>query len=159
MLLRMSETTQPSERVRAPGIVLAIFGGAGILMQLASWLFALIGMPFERMIQEKLLSQGGEEAPPEFAEFFNSGAFAALRALGIVAELLALALSIYVLWGGLQMLKLRHHGACIGAAIVAMIPCAATGCCCVFGIPIGIWVILVLNRADVRAAFGQSNPN
>lgn len=158
MLPRMSETTQPAERVRAPGIVLAIFGGLAILMQLASFAFTLIGMPIEEQIRKAMMESGGQPPPPEMEEFLNSGLLGAMNAFGILTGILALALAAYVLWGGLQMIKLRHHGACIGAAVVAMLPCTAS-CCCLIGIPIAIWVILVLNRADVRSAFGASSSN
>jgi hypothetical protein len=157
MLPPMSETTQPAERVRAPGIMLAIYGGLGVLYQIFSIVSALIDMPFQRMIQEKMMSQGGQPPPPEVEEFLNSGLFGAMNAIGIVFALFFMATAAFTLWGGLQMLKLRHHGACMGAAIVAMLPCL--GCCCVIGLPLGIWAVMVLNRADVRSAFGVSNSN
>jgi hypothetical protein len=67
-------------------------------------------------------------------------------------SLLALAISALVLWSGLQMRQLKGRGLAIAGAILAMIPCF-TGCCCVIGLPVGIWALVVLMNAEVKAAF------
>jgi hypothetical protein len=36
------------------------------------------------------------------------------------------------------------------ACILAMIPCSA---CCLLGIPLGIWGLVVINNPEVRGAF------
>jgi hypothetical protein len=36
-------------------------------------------------------------------------------------------------------------------SIVAMVPCL--GPCCIVGIPIGIWALVVLMKPEVKAAF------
>jgi hypothetical protein len=57
----------------------------------------------------------------------------------------------FILYAGLQMSRLRSRELCLVASVLAMIPC--TACCCVVGIPMGLWALIVLNRPDVRAAF------
>ena len=61
-------------------------------------------------------------------------------------------LDIVVILGGIKMKALRNHGLSMVAAIIAIVPCF--GPCCVLGIPFGIWALVVLNDANVRAAFG-----
>ena len=78
-------------------------------------------------------------------------------ALGV----LGLTLDTFVLIGGLRMNSLRGRTLAMVGAICAIIP--ANSCCCV-GMPIGIWALIVLTNADVKAAFeankrlGQSPP-
>ncbi len=70
---------------------------------------------------------------------------------GIVA-ILGVVLDIIVILGSVRMKRLRNRGLSMAAAIIAVIPCFSP--CCVFGIPFGIWALVVLNDANVRAAFG-----
>jgi hypothetical protein len=37
------------------------------------------------------------------------------------------------------------------ASVVAMLPCQ---CCCLFGLPFGIWALVVLNKPEVKSHFG-----
>jgi hypothetical protein len=38
------------------------------------------------------------------------------------------------------------------ATILSMVPCFSS-CCCVINLGIGIWIIVVLQKAEVKAAF------
>jgi hypothetical protein len=49
------------------------------------------------------------------------------------------------------MLQMRSYGMAITTAIIALVPCH---CSCLLGVPFGIWALIVLNREDVREAFG-----
>lgn len=158
MLRRMSETTQPAEKVRIPGLLLAAWGVLSVLWGLVMTAISIFGMPLQQQILESA-AQDGRELPPIAQQLFNSPLLGAVGAIGILLELAKVGLSVYVAWGGWQMTKLRHHGACMGAVIVAMLPCTGAGCCCIFGLPFAIWALTVLNRADVRASFGLSNSN
>ena len=61
------------------------------------------------------------------------------------------ALSIVVLVGAIQMLRLRTHSLALVGAITAMINIG--NCCCLLGLPIGIWSLVVLLRPEVKSAF------
>jgi hypothetical protein len=74
-------------------------------------------------------------------------------AVGVVSCLIGLALSALVAYGARQMQTLSSFGWGVTAAVLALIPC--TSPCCVLGVPIGIWALVVLYRPDVRAAFGS----
>jgi hypothetical protein len=37
------------------------------------------------------------------------------------------------------------------AAILAMVPCLTP--CCFLGLPVGIWALVVLNRAKIKSEF------
>jgi hypothetical protein len=67
-----------------------------------------------------------------------------------VAVALNLAFSITVIIGGWQMRQARSYGLALIAAIVALLPCTFGW---VLGLPIGIWALIVLMDAEVKAAF------
>jgi hypothetical protein len=70
----------------------------------------------------------------------------------ILFNLLGVGLGVLIAFGGLQMTKFRMYGLAIAASIIAMIPCFSC-CCCLIGLPVGIWSLVVLSRPEVRAAF------
>ncbi|MFN3408142.1 MAG: DUF4339 domain-containing protein [Limisphaerales bacterium] len=127
-----------AEMVSGPAIgliVTAILGGlmniAGILMNVLGVGLAGAGM------------SGNEDLPPGF-EMLSGG-------LGIVSGILGLAMSVVVLLGALKMKKLESYTFALVTAIIAMVPCISP--CCVIGIPIGIWALVVLNKPEVKGAF------
>jgi len=40
----------------------------------------------------------------------------------------------------------------MAGAVVAMLPCQ---CCCLLGLPAGIWALVVLNKPEVNSQFGR----
>ena len=60
---------------------------------------------------------------------------------------------ILSLLGGMRMLALRSYGLCIAGAVSAAIPCVSCSGCCGFGEIVGIWALVVLLNADIKAAF------
>jgi hypothetical protein len=72
-------------------------------------------------------------------------------AVQLVMAVVGLAVSGFVLYGGLQLMKLRSRALVMTAAILGMIPCL--GPCCIIGIPVGIWTLVVISKPDVKAAF------
>jgi DNA-directed RNA polymerase subunit RPC12/RpoP len=71
-------------------------------------------------------------------------------AWGIVSGIVGLLMAALIIAGALKMKKLESYGMAMAAAIIAVIPC---NCCCVLGLPFGIWALVVLNDANVKAAF------
>ncbi len=69
----------------------------------------------------------------------------------MVTSLLTIVVAAGVLFGGLQMLKLKNYGFAIAAAICACLPCACP--CCFIGIGFGVWALTVLNQPDVKGQF------
>lgn len=134
-------------KVKAPAIaliVLAALGEAASLVGLAS--SALNKAMFGDVMQQ--MREQGEEIPP-FLEAMLSGS----STLGLLLAIFNLCLWPIVAFGAIRMMQLRSRGLCLAAAVAAMVP---TQCCCFLGIGFGIWALVVLNRDDVRAAFGES---
>lgn len=57
---------------------------------------------------------------------------------------------VLVICGSLRMRELKNYRLCRVSAIVAILP---TGPDVVFGVPFGLWALLILRRPDVKAAF------
>ncbi|MFW6012379.1 MAG: hypothetical protein ACOC92_01575 [bacterium] len=72
-------------------------------------------------------------------------------ATGIVLALVALVVAAFILWAALQMKTLRNWTVSVVASILAMIPCISP--CCIIGLPIGIWALVVLMKPEVKTAF------
>jgi len=56
-----------------------------------------------------------------------------------------------VLLGANSMRTLKSFGYSMTACILAIIPCPP---CCLLSLPIGIWALIVLNKPEVKSAFG-----
>ena len=70
---------------------------------------------------------------------------------GIISLVVGLIMSLVVLIGLRKMMTLESYGFSMAAMILSMIPCLSP--CCIFGLPLGIWGIIVLNDENVKAAF------
>jgi len=71
--------------------------------------------------------------------------------VGIVSGLIGLAIGGVIIFGSLKMMKLESHGLAMTSAILAMLPCISP--CCFLGLPFGIWALIVLSDAQVKASF------
>jgi hypothetical protein len=72
--------------------------------------------------------------------------------LGIVQDIISAVAGVIVLMGASKMQKLQSRQFALTAGIVAMLPCISP--CCVFGLPAGIWALVILNKPEVKSQFG-----
>lgn len=129
----------PATRVSAPAVGLIATGAVGIALTLL-WML-LIGI-FGVAI---LADPDARQALPGVGIWMAYG-------------VLNLALSALVTYAGWQMRQLRGWTLSMAGAIVAMLPCSG---CCLLGLPIGIWAVVVLIDQEVKRAFegGPGGPN
>ena len=71
--------------------------------------------------------------------------------LGIVQDIIGGIVGVIVLIGAAKMQKLQNYQFALTAGIVAMLPCISP--CCIFGLPFGIWALVVLNKPEVKSQF------
>lgn len=127
-------------KVNGPAIGLMVTGALTIAYALFSIISNIAGFGMAQMRQFNT----GQDAEMTRVMQFTSGP------IGIATGLLGVALGVFVIFGAVKMKKLENHGLGIGASIVAMLPCT---CCCVLGLPIGIWALVVLSKPEVKAYF------
>lgn len=68
---------------------------------------------------------------------------------GMINLVIAL-LDGFVVFGAIKMMRLQSFGLAMAACIIALLPCQ---CCCLFGLPFGIWGLVVLNKPEVKSQF------
>ena len=122
------------EKVKLPAILMMVTVG----LMLVLYPLALIGNLLNIGIGA---DAGGEDG----AIMMFQGGF------GIVQMIFGIIISVVMLIGSRKMLKLESRGWAMTTMILGMLPCISP--CCVFGLPIGIWGIVVLNDPVVKGAF------
>lgn len=131
---------EAASRVQGPAIALivtAVLGGIFALMGLAA---NILGMGLS----------GIEEFADELGPAGNVGNLVG-GAMGVVSSVVGLVLAAFIGWAALEMLKLRRWTVAVVASVLAMIPCVSP--CCVLGLPVGIWSLIVLMSEEVKPAF------
>ncbi|MBC8357059.1 MAG: hypothetical protein H8E66_34240 [Planctomycetes bacterium] len=82
-------------------------------------------------------------------EFLESGN------IGVAVYMVVATVSLMVpygivIYGATRMKQLENYKLAIAASILAMLPCSG---CCILGLPVGIWSLVVLCNPNIRAAF------
>jgi len=123
-----------AEQVNGPAIGLMVVAIIGFLAQV----FSLVWRLFFSAVAAAQTNQ------PEWVTMFSgTGA--------IIGSILGILSSILVLFGALKMKKLESYGLAMTVSIIAMIPCVSP--CCLIGLPIGIWSLVILSKPEVKSAF------
>lgn len=135
----MATASAAAEKVKLPAIFLMITAGLGALLAVVSLFSHLLGAGLN-MADMGGMGQGNEQ-------------LMAMMSGGMVVfiNILGLAMAGLVFFGALKMMKLEMYGLAIAASVIAMIPCVSP--CCLLGLPIGIWALVVLLNQEVKAAF------
>lgn len=133
----------PQESVRTKVMLPAIF----MLVVAALAFVADVFGAISSMIIEPQV----DPSAPEFLQNFQRG-MAGPSAL-IMQSLFAVG-SLVIIVGSVQMIRFKSWGLAITTSILTMLNFG--NCCCIFGLPLGIWAIVVLNSQDVKAAFDQA---
>ncbi len=72
-------------------------------------------------------------------------------AMGVIGTIIVLGTGAFITYAALQMRQLKGYGLGLAASIIAIIPCVSP--CCLLGLPLGIWALVVLNKPEVKAQF------
>jgi len=126
------------QMVQGPAIGLIVTAALGFVGCALGIVLNLLGVTMGA-----LQGQQSEELP-QWVNMMSGG-------LGIVQSILGIVLSVVILMGALKMKKLESYTFAIIATIIAMVPCISP--CCIVGLPIGIWALVVLNKPEVKGAF------
>jgi hypothetical protein len=134
---RRRKEEQAQSLLMGPGIALLVIGTLAVLLAFLGGLANALPV-----IQ-------GRAAPPN--PFFPKGAVALPPVIRIALPILdGLIYGGFLIAGSICMLKRRAYAMAMTATIIAMIPC---NCCCLFGLPFGIWGLVTLTKPEVKDAF------
>lgn len=128
----------PLQMVQGPAIGLIVTAGLGLVGCLLGIVFELAGVTFGAMHNQS-------QNMPSWVNVMTSGGVSAVQSI------LGIGVSVVILLGALKMKKLENYTFSMIAAVIAMVPCLSP--CCIVGLPIGIWALVVLNKPEVKSAF------
>jgi hypothetical protein len=127
-----------ADAVSAPAVCLIVLGAFNLLLVIVRALAMVFGLAQQNM---------GGGMSPEMQKMF----LAMSGTAGVAAVVFGVIGALVILFGGIKMKKLESYNLSMAAAIIAMIPCLSA--CCILGIPLGIWALVVLMKPEVKAAF------
>lgn len=136
---------QAMSRVSAPATCLIVVSAIGIALYIISTIFILVmGGAFFGM------DLPGNNQVPAF-QFMQSAVW------HVIQTGVGIARCALIIYGALQMKKLRNYGLSLTVSIIAIVPCFSA--CCLLDIPFGIWSVVVLSQSEVRQAFDRIAPD
>jgi hypothetical protein len=144
------------DAVNLPSLFIMILAGLGMAFFLANLLAEVTGAS-QQMSQQltKELMRSIDQMPADQQKLLrgllsmsNDGS----RVGAVLWSLFLIAMAGFTFWGGWQMRQLKNWGVALAAAILVMVPCSDY-CCCCFGIPVGIWALVMLTKPEVKSAF------
>ncbi len=124
----------PKEALNLPSLFIVIVAGLSALYAL----YSLASNPLANIPPDVLNN-------PDLAPIVKASA-----SFGKVFSVIAIGIYGFTVFGALKMRNLQSYGMAMASAITVMLPCT---CCCVLGLPAGIWALVMLNKPEVKAAF------
>ena len=121
------------DKVKGPATGLKVVAALGAVGAVLSIVLNALGVGMGTMEQESMAWMSG--------------------AVGIVINLIALGISAFIWMAAGKMADLKGYNQALVASILAMLPCTL---CCIVGLPIGIWSVVVLSNGEVKSAFTPS---
>ncbi|HUB87562.1 MAG TPA: DUF4339 domain-containing protein [Verrucomicrobiae bacterium] len=132
-----------AQAIKIPAIALIVIASLGIAYYLFNGAYVLSG----------LAGSSQPDLPANAPDWMRTFMENARGPVAGVISLVIAALDGFVLFGAIKMMRLQSFGLAVAAAIISMVPCQ---CCCLFGLPFGIWALVVLNRPDVKLHFHRT---
>lgn len=88
---------------------------------------------------------------PNLPPFWQDAMRGAAGPTASVVQGIFVVFNLLIIFGASQMVRCRMWGLALMASILSMINFG--GCCCVLGLPFGIWSLVILLSPDVKLAF------
>ncbi len=129
----------PAAQVSGPSIGLLVTGIIGGVFSIIGLFMSFLGTSISSLMADRF--EGFDE---RYVELYEGAA-------GIASAFIGILVAALIIYAALKMKELNQYGLCMAASILAMIPCISP--CCIIGLPIGIWCLIVLTKPEVKSAF------
>ncbi len=129
----------PAAQVSGPSIGLLVTGIIGGVFSIIGLFMSFLGTSLSSLMADRF-----DEFDDRYVELYEGAA-------GIASSLIGILVAALIIYAALKMKELTQYGLCMAASILAMIPCISP--CCIIGLPIGIWCLIVLTKPEVKTAF------
>ena len=128
-------------KVQAPAIALIVCGGLSFIASIYGAVNALVSQV--------------PPIPPDAPELVAQILKGTVGPMAAAIQTVFILVGLFILFGGIQMLRLKTWAVALAATIVSMLNFGS--CCCLIGMPIGIWALVILLMGDVKRAFELSS--
>lgn len=125
-----------SEKVNTPGLALIVMGLLSLLTNVG--MLAWLGFTTVTVLMA---------GDVDWTLFITS------QGWQLVMTLLGVFTSFVIMLGGVRLRQQRGAGLVYFASIISMLPCCVGVPCCCIGLPIGGWVLSVMQDDQVKTAF------
>lgn len=125
-----------SRQVSGPATGLLVTGIIGAFFAVVGLFISILGMGITPFFKDGI--------PDRYSEFWEG-------TVGASSSIVEIVVAGFIIFAALKMRELKQWELSLAACIVAMIPCVSP--CCILGLPIGIWALVVLLRPEVKEAF------
>jgi uncharacterized membrane protein len=129
----------PAAQVSGPSIGLLVTGIVGGVFSIIGLFMSFFGTSLSSLMADRF-----NEFDDRYTELYEG-------AVGIASSFIGILVAALIIYAALKMKELSQYGLCMAASILAMIPCISP--CCIIGLPIGIWCLIVLTKPEVKTAF------
>ncbi|MGB2908340.1 MAG: hypothetical protein WBB73_14655 [Candidatus Aminicenantaceae bacterium] len=126
------------QQVSGPSLGLLITGIVGGVFTLLTIMGAGLGS------LAHYADRWADEMPGWYDELFE-GVFA------MGGAFVGLLVAAFIIYAALKMKDLQQWSLAVAASILAMFPCISP--CCVIGLPVGIWCLVILMKPEVKDSF------
>lgn len=134
-------------KVQGPAMALIVFGTLTLLLQFLSICGGIANMAG---LLDSLMASMADQG------MYYGGGGGSYGIVSLLLGVVGIAQSALIIFGGVKMRSVQSYSLCMVGAVVPMLPCnSGTCCCCIIGLIPGIWSIMTLMNADVKAAFEQ----
>lgn len=127
---------QAIAELAGPSIGLMVTAIIGACLQAFGLFFNMLGAGLSSF------TAGGPEE--QILSYFSGG-------VGVASSLIGLLIAGLIIYAAIEMRNLRQWALAMAASILAMVPCISP--CCLIGLPMGIWSLIVLLKPEIKAAF------
>lgn len=126
------------QKIKLPAVGLIITGILNILVGVYCVL---------SMIVQVGMGELDKTFPSQAEKIGYYGGFFGVAFLGV----LGLAVAPLIIYGAVQMMNGKKYGLARTVSVLAVLP--ATSCCCLFGVPVGVWAFITLSDPMVKSYF------
>jgi hypothetical protein len=88
---------------------------------------------------------------PQAPEFLRKAQEIERGGFGVILAVLFIIVAVVIILGAIMMLRGKGWAIAVTSCILAMIN--LNGCCCILGIPFGIWSLVILMKPEIKEAF------
>ncbi len=138
--------TNAKDQLNAPSMMLMVVAIVSVLFALFSLITSALGLDEQMM---KSIQEMAKLPPGAMDENAKSGA---MVAVGYAMNFLQLVACGVAIFGAMKMRALQMWPLALTANILMIVPCFS-GCCCLIGLPVGIWGIVMLTKPEIKAQF------